>query len=95
MLCVKFCLVFALFFPSLQHNVINSQSEMLHASQHITKSHFSIVVKQCLEENKFVCIIESYRKGLIFQQVSAQFNVSILKKKYYCPVTVISLFETN
>ena len=85
MLCVKFCPVFALFFPSLQHNVINSQSEMLHASQHITKSHFSIVVKRCFEENKFVCIMESYRKGLIFQQVSAQFNVSILKKKYYCP----------
>ena len=29
--------------------------------------------------------MESHRKGLIFQQVSAQFNVSILKKKYYCP----------
>ena len=37
------------------------------------------------EENKFVCIMESYRKGLIFQQVSAQFNISVLKKKYYCP----------
>ena len=85
MLCVKFCPIFALFFPSLQQNVINSQSEMLHASQHITKSHFSIVVKRCFEENTFVCIMKSYRKGLIFQQVSAQFNVSVLKKKYYCP----------
>ena len=29
--------------------------------------------------------MESCRKELIFQQVSAQFNVSVLKKKYYCP----------
>ena len=58
---------------------------MLHASQHVTKSHFSIVVKECFKENIFACIMESYRKELIFQQVSAQFNVSVLKKKYYCP----------
>ena len=65
---------------------------MLHASQHITKSHFSIVVKRCFKENIFVCIMESYREGLIFQQVSAQLNVSILKKKYYCPGVS---FKTN